>query len=159
MKKFLTLLALLNISVFSQPFTDSIEVKTEPAKKTYNEVKKVDLMGFVLQLSFLNYFNAGLGLNFGDGTIIGSHGWSEVYGFLVECNTKEELHLRLYYNKEGGSALLLWGASAMVVTDFDKKAVGIAPHIGLSLLYYRYNIYTKSKFNRHELVLFPIYLF
>jgi hypothetical protein len=151
MKKFLTILVLLNSVAFAQT-ADSTEVKTSRG------FRKIST-GPILQLSFFNYFNVGLGYDFGEIIINGSHGNGREYGVLVEFDSKKEMHFRSYYNIEGGSAFLLLGASAVVAKHSDKTAVGIAPHIGLFFLYYRYNFYTNSKFNRHELLLFPIYPF
>jgi hypothetical protein len=141
MKKFLALLALLSAVAFAQT-ADSAETK-------------MSYKGPVLQFSFFNYFNAGLGYDFGK-VIPGHRQGAEGYGLLAEFDSKKELHFRAYYNIAG---TLLFGASAVVATDFDKTAVGLAPHFGFSFLYYRYNYYTESKFDRHELILFPTYLF
>ena len=56
---------------------------------------------------------------------------------------------------------MLLGASGIMITDFEKATVGVAPRIGLGViikLFYRYNFCVNKKFNSHEIVLsIPMY--
>jgi hypothetical protein len=113
-------------------------------------------------LSCFNYFNIGFGYNWGTSKNILYHFFASDYGFYIEYKTTKELHSRLYYDKYGGSAGLLFGGSGIAATNFDNMTFGIAPHIGIGLpgmkLFYRYNFYLNKEFNSHEIVLTLLWL-
>jgi hypothetical protein len=127
------------------------------AEDTNNDIKIYDLSGIALELSGFNYFNIGLGHNWGTEKVVAYHSFANDYGFYIEYNTIKELHLRLYYDIYGGSAGMLLGGSGIAATNFDATTFGIAPHIGLGLggikIFYRYNFYLDKEFNCHEIVL------
>jgi len=130
-------------------------------KETKDERKYYDLSGFTLELS--SPIGIGLGYNWGEQLSAYSHFWADEYGLYIEYKRKKELHSRIYYERSGGSALLLLGASVAMLTDtdFEKTTVGIAPHIGIApgiKLFYRYNLCVNKEFNSHEVVLtIPMY--
>ncbi|MDR2732117.1 MAG: hypothetical protein LBB36_02755, partial [Fibromonadaceae bacterium] len=127
------------------------------------ETKYYDLSGFALELSYfnldrLNFLNIGMGLgyNWGELKTMYSHYGAKEYGIYMEYKAIKELHSGIYYDLSGGSGAMLLGASGIMITDFEKATVGVAPRIGLGViikLFYRYNFCVNKKFNSHEIVL------
>jgi hypothetical protein len=156
MRKGFMVLFLFIIFSFSTVAED-MDNNDENIEQDRNEIRYYDMSGLSLELSCFNYFNIGLGYNWGEYKVMSHHFFVFFYGFYMEYKTKKELHLRIYYDTYGGSAGMLLGASGVVVTNFEKVSVGIAPHIGVGFpgmkLFYRYNFYINNDFNCHEIVL------
>jgi hypothetical protein len=136
---------------------DIISDDEENNEYNRNEIRYYDLSGFTLELSAFNYYNMGLGYNWGEYKTVAAHFFAHDYGFLIEYKTRKELHFRIYADMYGGSAGMLLGASGILATNFKKIAVGIAPHVGVGFpgmkLFYRYNFYINKTFNCHEIAL------
>ena len=146
------LLILISMNLFADNLEDNEEIFE------YNSEKRIyNLSGFALELSCFNYFNIGLGYNWGTYSVNYGHFFANSYGFLIEYKSIKELHLRIYYDIYGGSAGMLLGASGIASTDFEKISAGLAPHVGIGFagmkLFYRYNFYLNKTFNCHEIVL------
>jgi hypothetical protein len=155
MKKMLFVLFLLIFSanIFAENIKDN-----EEENNFNNEIKIYDLSGFILELSFFNYFNIGLGYNLGKNKVAAGHFFGYNYGFFIEYKTVNELHFRIFYDICGGSSGTVLGASGIVATNFNSVTAGLAPHIGAGFpqfkIFYRYNFYLDKTFNCHEIIIF-----
>jgi hypothetical protein len=156
MKRVSILLFLFILFSFNITAEDT-ENNIENIEQSKNEIKYYNISGFTLELSCFNYFNIGLGYNWGEYKVMYNHFFASDYGFYIEYKTKSELHIRLFYDLYGGSAGMLMGASGAVITDFEKITAGLAPHIGVGFpgmkMFYRYNFYINKELNCHEIVL------
>jgi len=133
--------------------------EVESADVRRNESAVYDKTGIILSLSAFNYFSAGIGFNKGDWFVAGPHFAGGNYGILLEYNSLNEMHLRVYRNIYGGASAVYMGVSAVLSTNFKEITGGLSPEIGLGFpgvsIFYRYNFYFYKwdDYNRHEIVL------
>ena len=97
MKRLCLMLFLLIFFSFYLIANDIIDDE-ENMEHNRNNIKEYDLSSFSLELSCFNYFNIGLGYNWGTCSTFSGHYSAIDYGFFIEYKTIKELHLRSYFD-------------------------------------------------------------
>ena len=111
-----------------------------------------DKNGVSVSLSGFDYFSLGIGYSWCD-TDFGDTLFSSITsGVMLEYSTDNEITARLYGQYCNG---IIFGFSPLFVTDFDDYSFGFALEAGLGIpslaITYRYNFYSDSKFNCHQI--------